>query len=206
MNFPVKLQTITIGEIAIELFVPESNFVKQAYHEGTISFPYWSKIWPAAIALSKFMVRHPHYLQNKRLAELGAGLGLPSLLAARYASSVLCTDYVAEAVIIAQQSAAHNSLTNFTAAVVNWHHLTNDFEAEVLLLSDVNYEPVIFDELLQLVKKFLNGGSTIVLSTPQRLMAKDFIAPLVANTIQQEEIIVEHEGQVTTITVLVLIK
>jgi predicted nicotinamide N-methyase len=204
MVFPVALQTITIGETLIELFVPGEEAVKQAYHERKISFPYWSKVWPSAIALSEFILQNPHYIQNKKLVEMGAGLGLPSIVAGRYAADVLCTDYVAEAVAIAQQSAAHNGLTNFETAIIDWRNLPNDFEADLLLLSDVNYEPSAFDELLQLVNDFLQKGTTIILSTPQRLMAKDFVQPLLEFSRAVENRAIESEGKEVLITILVL--
>ena len=204
MPIPVALQIITIGEISIELYVPDEIALKQAYHDGKIAFPYWGKLWPSAIALSRFVVNHPHYIQHKKLAELGAGLGLPSLVAAGYADSVLCSDHDAEAVAIGKRSALHNRLRNLETMVVDWHHLPENFEADVLFLSDVNYEPSSFDHLLQLVNAFLEKDTTILISTPQRLMAKEFIAQLLPNTIHQEEIAVECDEQQVTITVLAL--
>ena len=204
MSFPVALQIITIGEIAIELYVPDEIALKQAYRDGKIAFPYWGKLWPSSIALSRFIVNHPQYIENKKLAELGAGLGLPSLVAARYADSVLCSDHDAEAVTIVERSALHNRLRNLETMVMDWHHLPEHFEADVLLLSDVNYEPSGFGHLLQLVNTFLGKDTTVLISTPQRLMAKEFIAPLLPNTIHQEENHVEWHGQQVMITVLVL--
>ena len=204
MAFPVALQIITIGENGIELFLPDEEAVKQAYHQRKISLPYWSKLWPSAIALSEFIVQHPHYIQKKKLVEMGAGLGLPSIVAARHAANVLCTDYVADAVGLAQQSAAHNGLTNFETAVIDWHQLPGKIEADVLLLSDVNYEPASFSLLLKMINGFLQKGTTIILSTPQRLMAKDFVQPLLDVSIVVENRAIESEGKTVLITILVL--
>ena len=66
--------------------------------QATIAFPYWSKVWPSAEALALFILQHPEYIAGKMVVELGAGLGLPSLVAAQMAASVLCTDYEPEAV------------------------------------------------------------------------------------------------------------
>ncbi len=123
MDFPLRLRSYRIGEEDIHLFVPDAQTVKEAYHQSKIAFPYWSKVWPAAIALSEFIVQQPHLVQNKIVLEAGAGLGLPSLVAARFASNVLCTDASAEAVQIAAQSAAHHRLQNFSSVVLNWNCL-----------------------------------------------------------------------------------
>lgn len=48
-------------------------------------FPYWSKCWPSAIALSNFIAKNQALIQDKQVLELATGLGLPSLVAARFA-------------------------------------------------------------------------------------------------------------------------
>ena len=45
-------------------------------------------------------------------------------------------------------------------------------------MSDVNYDPEDFENLLQLILLFLAKGQTILLSTPQRLVGKAFITAL----------------------------
>ena len=204
MSFPLELKTFHVLEQPIEIFVPRPAAVREKYLRGTIPFPYWSQVWPASLALSEFLLRHTAYIQNKQVIELAAGLGLPSIVAARFATRVLCSDYLPEAVEVAQQSAQHNGLKNFTAQLLNWHHLPQNLCADVLLLSDINYDPSVFKVLQQVIDLFLQNGTTIILSTPQRLIAKDFIAPLLVWRRQQEEIAVHHNGKEVTITVLVL--
>ncbi len=204
MLFPTTLQKLTIQGQCIELVVPDGNAVKEAYQEGLIPFPYWSRVWPAAKALAAFLLHNNHYTAGKNVMELGAGLGLPSIVAARNAVSVLCSDYVLEAVEIAKQSATHHQLQNFRAEVLNWQELPSDLEADVLLLSDINYEPSAFAFQLEMIKSFLQNGTVVLLSTPQRLMAKDFVAPLLEYCTWQEELAVVHEEKEVTTTVLVL--
>jgi predicted nicotinamide N-methyase len=117
---------------------------------------------------------------------------------------VLCSDYISEAVGIASQSAAHNGLNNFTAQVLDWHSLPHNLSADVLLLSDINYDPAIFSVQQQLINHFIKTGTIVILSTPQRLMAKEFVAPLMSFCKQQEEISVSHHGNVMRITILAL--
>lgn len=206
MPFPLRLQEIQLYQKNIELFVPEPVAVREEYRKGNLSFPYWTQVWPAAIALSEFLLRHRSYVQNKKLLELAGGLGLPSLAAAPYAAEVLCSDYLPEAVEVIRRSAAHNRLANFHTAVLNWHSLPETVETDVLLLSDANYEPDAFDVLQKLINCFLKNGTTVILSTPQRLMAKDFIRPLLVFVRQNEEITVRQQEKDISITVMVLKK
>jgi hypothetical protein len=55
----------------------------------------------------------------------------------------------------------------------------------------VNYSPASFPVLFDTICSFLEAGATIILSTPQRLMAKEFITRLLPFTIQQDEVITE---------------
>lgn len=191
MKFPLRLETVAVGRRSVELFVPDAAAVRQAYEGGEISFPYWSKLWPAGVALANFLERHPQYVSGKEVTELGAGLGLPSLVAAAYAASVCCTDVQPEAVDCVQRSAAHLALKNFTAVVHDWRQASGEINADVLLLSDVNYEPAAFEALTEVIHRFLARGAAVILSTPQRLMAKDFITPLLPYCSKQEEAVVQ---------------
>lgn len=206
MRFPLLLQKIVLEGSETELFVPDENAVRGAYEKGEIHFPYWSQVWPAAKALAQFLVHHPEYTAGKRVLEIGAGLGLPSIVAARNASFVLCTDYASDAVAIAGQSAQHHSLQNFQAAVLDWNHLPGDLEAGVLLLSDINYEPGALASVKTLIHQFTGSSATVILSTPQRLMAKEFISSLFELCVSQEEMTVVHAGQHVSVSVLVMQK
>jgi predicted nicotinamide N-methyase len=50
--------------------------------------------WQAGIIVSRFLESHPELIENKRVLELGAGAGLPSLVCSKIgASFVVVTDY-----------------------------------------------------------------------------------------------------------------
>ena len=87
----------------IHLKIPEPESIKNAYNKAlaenkNIPFPYWSKLWPASEALAQFITQNPNYFYNKKVAELGAGLALPSFVAAPFASSIEASDYVPDAI------------------------------------------------------------------------------------------------------------
>lgn len=204
MRFPLLLQTIVLEGVDIELFVPDENGVREAYEKGDLDFPYWSQVWPAAQALVRFLARYPEYTFGKRVLEIGAGLGLPSIVAARNASSVMCTDYVPDAVAIANLSAQHHCLQNFQAAVLDWNHLPDDLDVDLLLLSDINYEPEALAAVEALIHRFTRRKATVILSTPQRLMAKDFVSSLLELCVVQEQITIHHASQSIPISVVVM--
>lgn len=198
------LQVFQTGRHQLSVYVPDVATVRGLYKQNTIDFPYWSQIWPAALGLCQFLEQNTGYIENKTVLELAAGLGLPSFLAAEYSRSVHCSDYFPEAVALQQRSIKHNQFSNMSCSVLDWNNIPATIKADVLLLSDVNYDPWIFDKVYETIDRFLNEGSLIILSTPQRLMAKSFIERLLPFCIRQEELMINKDGKAVAITVMVL--
>ena len=203
------LNRISFGNDSLEIYLPNPDNVKRSYKQQLADnpetpFPYWSQVWPAAVAMARFLARQPHYIQGKKVLELAAGLGLPSLVAAGAARQVYCTDYLPEAISTINQSILHNNIQNIECGLLDWNNPPNPFpHFDVVLMSDVNYDPSGFDTLFSLFKTFLNQESTIILSTPQRLLAKPFIERLMPWCRLSEEIEVEHLGAMVPISMMV---
>ncbi|HSC54137.1 MAG TPA: hypothetical protein VLC98_10965 [Phnomibacter sp.] len=167
-------------------------------------FPYWAKLWPSAIALAKFISNNPQHVACKKVWEIAAGLGLPSLVAAPLAASVHCSDMSADAVDYAASSAALAGLHNMRCYTLNWNDISATETADTLLLSDVNYEPEVFETLLNLVQHFLKTGTTVLLASPQRLMAKAFIEQLLPFCKEQHSVEITDNTGLHFISVYVL--
>jgi methyltransferase-like protein 23 len=209
MSISLQLQHLGRPGYSIDIFVPnaqevQDNYLQQKQVQPQVPFPHWTKLWPAALAMSDFIYQHPELVQHKNVLELAAGLGLPSFVAARYAVSVCCSDYLPAAVDTMAKSAQHLQLSNVTCQLLDWNHLPDHLTADVLLLSDINYDPDQFDRLYQVLQRFLQQGTLILLTTPQRLMAKPFIEKLLPFCRQQYEMTIDHLQQQTPVSLLLL--
>lgn len=209
MAVKLQLQQIVRVGYSIDLFVPDAQEVQERYFlqkktKDDIPFPHWSRLWPSAFALADFIHQHSAIVENKNVLELAAGLGLPGFVAAGYAKSVCCSDYLEDAVITMVRSAKHLQFSNVTCRLLDWNQLPEGLSADVLLLSDINYDPEQFDRLYLVLQGFLQKGTTILLSSPQRLMAKPFIERLLPDCKKQYEMLVEFEGQQVMISLLVM--
>ena len=193
-----KTECLTFGEITITLQIPDP----QSLLKNATTF--YAKLWPSAIALAEFITTNPAFIANKNVLELAAGLGLPGMVAAHIASEVTISDYIPEAVELMKSSVVLNGLTNVRCELLDWYNLPTDLTTDVLLLSDINYDPEAFEVLYQVLGGFLASGTTIILATPQRLMAKPFIERLLAFCTMQEEVQVSLNSEQTFITILVL--
>ncbi len=210
MQFISSPRVFCFDDKQIIVVVPDPARVQQDYLERkqtdpSAVFPYWSQVWPAAIGLCNFLSAHTGIIENKKVTELAAGLGLPSLLAAAYASEVFCSDHIPEAVKMMQESVLENGYTNMHCSVADWNHLPEGQHPDVLLLSDINYEPAAFDQLHYMLIQFLQAGTTILLSTPQRLMAKSFIGRLLPFCVEQEEYSISMDQYEEPVLVSVLV-
>jgi len=169
-------QTYRFGEITIKLLLPKQQELRKEWQEQKLShFPFWGKCWPSAEALADFLVSNPHYIKDKKVIELAGGLGLPSLVASKFASEVCCSDFLQEPLNYVSASATLNHVTNLSTSIINWQRLPKDLTTDVLLLSDINYNPSDFDALNTMLQHFLDQNTLILLSTPQRIMGKSFI-------------------------------
>lgn len=51
-------------------------------------------LWDAAIIMARWVYMHPEIFEGKYVHELGCGVGLPGLIAARYCDKLVFTDYL----------------------------------------------------------------------------------------------------------------
>src|SRR3954465_2682859 len=80
--------------------------------------PYWAELWPSGVALAREI--GPRALRGARVVELGCGLGLPSLAAARAGGRVLATDWAGPALDLLRSNAARNDL-DVELSRVDWN-------------------------------------------------------------------------------------
>jgi len=211
LKYPIQLQYISLPNGPFSLYLPEQGAVAGVYRQLQAEnemepFPYWARLWPSAIALSAFLQKQPQWVAGKQVAELAAGVGLPSLVAANHAKQVWCSDVNKEAMEVAAKSAGMHQLENVRFEACSWSDLPTVFNAEVVLLSDINYDPSVFNKLESVLKGLLQKGCTLLLATPQRLMAKPFLEKLSGFIASSHEERVEADGQITTVSIFVLSK
>ena len=208
MQYQVQLTQID-AEKAI--YIPAYEAVKTIYAallelDPASPFPYWAKVWPSSIALHNVLKKHPSLIKDKTVLELGAGIGLPALMMAGITKSIQISDYDLEAVALLKKNIEHLQLQNAEALQLDWNNVPENLNPEVVILSDVNYDPTQFETLTKLIEKFIHQGSAIILSTPQRIMASPFVLEL-ASYIVAEYLELVDENEVTKeISILVLSK
>jgi predicted nicotinamide N-methyase len=135
--------------------------------------PYWSVLWRSGVELAREL--DGEELDGLRVVELGCGLAVPGIAAARAGAEVLATDSDAEALELVAQNARANGV-GVETAVVEWAEpddLISRAPFDLVLAADVLYERASVALLLSLLPRL---GPEVWLADPGRPAADAFLA------------------------------
>jgi predicted nicotinamide N-methyase len=136
--------------------------------------PYWAEIWPSALALSQFLLENPQEPGTGEALEIGCGLGLVSMAAAVAGIRVLLTDYQPDALRMSEMNWLMNMGTSPDMALMDWRKPDLNMRFNLILASDVTYEKRFFWPLVDLFQQLLRPQGRVILSEPNRTIARDF--------------------------------
>jgi predicted nicotinamide N-methyase len=172
MSFVLQRLSVPGGELRVLQPGDAAELPDDGPVEWAPLVPYWSVLWRSGVALA-------HELPEARLAglrvvELGCGLGLPSLVAARAGAAVLATDRDPEALELVERNANGNGIRVETACV-DWDaadELVSRGPFDLVLAADVLYERAAVAQLLTLLPRL---GDEVWLADPGRPAAGAFV-------------------------------
>jgi predicted nicotinamide N-methyase len=163
------------GELAVlrprqaDALIDEHDFDEAEF------LPYWAELWPSGVALAKAIA--PRALKGARVLELGCGLGLPSIAAARAGGRVLAVDWSPEAIDLLATNAARNG-ARLETAVLSWTApapLLARAPFDLVLAADVLYEQRNVTALAGLLPRL---GGEVLLADPGRPLLEGFLEQL----------------------------
>ncbi len=141
-------------------------------------FPYGYLLWESAIGLAQFMEVEPSRVAGKRVLELGAGLGLSSMVARSLGAEVWQTDHLPGVLAVARHNSQQNEIEGIQQFSADWRTWRHTEQYDVLLGADILYEKQIQFALEQVFRTALAPHGTLLLSDPQRSQSFLFIAEL----------------------------
>lgn len=140
------------------------------------SAPYWAIAWPSGRALAAAVDERD--LSGARVLELGCGLALPSIAAARAGGAVTATDGSPDAVAFAAHNLALNGVEG-EVALADWRDapaLAEGAPWDLVLAADVLYLRHNVEALLRVLPDLVAPGGEAFLADPDRSGARDFLA------------------------------
>ena len=173
---PDELVSRTVGLPGGELRLLQPSEAAELPDAGAVEWaplaPYWAVLWRSGLALAREL--DDPALGGLRVVELGCGLAIPSLAAARAGAKVLATDAAAEALALVARNARVNHLSLETAAV-EWTEpdaLVRRAPFDLVLAADVLYERASVGLLLSLLPRL---APLAWIADPGRSVAEAFL-------------------------------
>ena len=157
--------------------------------------PYWAELWPASQGLAQFIWENIDF-SGAKVLELGAGLGLPGLVAARKGGRVTISDYQPEALNIASRNAVCNGIEGVSFELADWRNFPLKEQFDWIIGSDVLYNPKSNPYVDRILAGNLALDGQLLFAHPGRKVTFDFLQDLLASGFKERRemipVTVEH--------------
>jgi predicted nicotinamide N-methyase len=198
---------IQVGERTWQITAATDPSALSDVTEHLEHFPHGLLLWEAAIGLARWLPRLRVQLQGKRVLELGAGVGLPGLVARSLRAQVWQTDHLAETLALAAANARQNEVTGIHYFLADWREWNHGARYDLIVGADILYARLRHFYLERIFHKNLAPGGRLLLSDPGRAQALDFVVDLEAHgwAVELETLPVEslsEAGKTVEVTLL----
>jgi predicted nicotinamide N-methyase len=136
--------------------------------ENVEEFPFWVKLWEAAMVLADLMLTTPPAKEGQTLLELGAGLGAPGLAAALAGYRVTLTDYEPHILDFQRVSAAATGLKGVECRMLDWLKPSTLPRFDTLIGAEILFREEFFAPLLNIFRALLADQGVIYLAHDAR--------------------------------------
>jgi predicted nicotinamide N-methyase len=139
--------------------------------------PYFGTVWPSARALAETIFERRLDFAGKRILEVGCGLAIPSLVAAKLGAQVVATDFHPEVPRFLESNLAINQVESVRYEHIDWSKGFPDLgEFDWVMGSDVLYERQHALLLAQVVNHYMDAGmSRAMIADPARPYLQTFV-------------------------------
>jgi predicted nicotinamide N-methyase len=169
---------VTIGEREWVIWCVENQDMLLSLVTADGDAPYGLLLWESAVALAYELEHRPELVSGRRVLELGAGVGLPGLVARRLGARVHQTDNSEHALRLAARNERENGLSGVERFLADWTHWTRADHYDVIIGADILYETEMHNALASIVETNIAPRGTVLLADPGRPQAIAFLSKL----------------------------
>lgn len=130
--------------------------------------PYGVALWPSAIALAHEVASRDGEFRGKKVLELGAGTGLPGIVAASLGGRVVQTDRHEVPMSVCRRNGERNGAGSIEYRLADWTGWDDGGRYDWILGSDVLYGESAHPHLRRIFETNLSPGGRILLADPFR--------------------------------------
>ena len=130
--------------------------------------PYGVVLWPSAIALAHEIGLRADVFRERSVLELGAGTGLPGIVAASLGAQVVQTDKHELTLTVCQGNGRVNGIDSIEYRLADWAHWEGRRRYDWIVGADVLYSEAMHPHLRRIFDSRLAPGGRILLADPFR--------------------------------------
>lgn len=169
------------------------------------NLPFWIEVWPSAIVLSEFILGRDEF-ENKKVLELGCGLGLTSVALGLKNAIITATDYEMMALQYARRNYIRNigDEKNVKFVYLDWRNPFISEKFDFVVGADIIYERNLFGDLINVLKATMMPQSICYLADPNRIISREFFEILGNENFNFEIVLkkeIEYKGVKTTVLI-----
>ncbi len=149
---------------AILTYADEEHFFREMMNR----LPYGVALWPAAIALAHEVASRAEAFRGKQVLELGAGTGMPGIVAASVGARVVQTDRHELAMSVCKRNGERNGIRTIEHRLADWTTWHDTTRYDWIIGSDILYSETMHPYLRPIFESNLADGGRVLLSDPFR--------------------------------------
>ena len=130
--------------------------------------PYGVVLWPSSIALAHDLISRADALRGTRVLELGAGTGLPGIVAASLGAHVVQTDRHELAMSVCKRNGERNGVRTIEHRIADWTRWDDSRRYDWIIGSDIAYAERMHEHLRRIFDANLTPAGRVLMADPFR--------------------------------------
>jgi predicted nicotinamide N-methyase len=157
-SFPVR-----IGQHELHFLKPKAidRFIDP--DDPMTEFPMWAKFWEASVVLTHYMAGLP-VAADRRILELGSGLGVAGIVAAVIGHAITLTEHNPDALNFLRANTGLNGCDRTAIHHLDWFHPDLKGRFDLIIGSEIVYQDSAVEAFGSLFKKHLAPQGRVVLA------------------------------------------
>ncbi|XP_053144866.1 histone-arginine methyltransferase METTL23 isoform X3 [Hemicordylus capensis] len=141
---------------------------------------YGMYVWPCAVVLAQYVWFHRREICGKRILEIGAGVSLPGIVAAKCGAEIILSDNaeLPECLDNCRRSCQMNNLSGMNVVGLTWGQMSPSLldlpPVDIILASDVFFEPEDFEDVISIVYYLMEKKRRVQFWTTYQVRSADW--------------------------------